>query len=101
MRVSRITPIKPAPATLPAVAADTRSARPKARTDADPVGHGEAIEAEKPAPGTSREEQIRAAAYALFEQRGCGDGRDFDDWLQAEALVDRKLDNEAAEAKPD
>ena len=29
-------------------------------------------------------EQIRALAYHLFESRGGGDGRDMDDWLEAE-----------------
>jgi hypothetical protein len=31
------------------------------------------------------EEQIRLRAYALYEARGREDGRDLDDWLQAEA----------------
>jgi hypothetical protein len=26
-------------------------------------------------------------AYALYEARGCADGHDFDDWLQAEAEI--------------
>lgn len=30
---------------------------------------------------------IRRRAYELFEQRGCGHGCDFDDWLRAEAEV--------------
>ncbi len=29
-------------------------------------------------------EQIRVLAYHLFESRGGGDGRDLDDWLEAE-----------------
>jgi hypothetical protein len=32
-------------------------------------------------------EQIRARAHELFEQRGREEGRDLDDWLQAEAEV--------------
>jgi len=32
-------------------------------------------------------EQIRARAHELFEQRGRQEGRDLDDWLQAEAEV--------------
>lgn len=31
------------------------------------------------------DEQVRTRAYALYEQRGCEDGHDLDDWLQAEA----------------
>ncbi len=30
---------------------------------------------------------IRNRAYELFEQRGCGHGADFDDWLRAEREV--------------
>jgi hypothetical protein len=33
------------------------------------------------------QEQIRRRAYELYEQRGRGDGRDLDDWLQAESEV--------------
>jgi DUF2934 family protein len=33
------------------------------------------------------EKQIRLRAYALYESRGCEDGHDFDDWLQAEAEI--------------
>jgi hypothetical protein len=33
------------------------------------------------------QEQIRRRAYELYEQRGRDDGRDLDDWLQAESDV--------------
>jgi hypothetical protein len=33
------------------------------------------------------QEQIRLRAYELYEQRGREDGRDLDDWLQAESQV--------------
>ena len=33
------------------------------------------------------EEIIRQRAYHLFEQRGCEDGHDLEDWLQAEAEI--------------
>lgn len=36
------------------------------------------------------QEQIRLRAYELYEQRGRGDGRDLDDWLQAESEVKQK-----------
>jgi hypothetical protein len=36
---------------------------------------------------TQREKQIRLRAYALYESRGCEDGHDLDDWLQAEAEI--------------
>ena len=31
------------------------------------------------------QERIRTRAYELYEQRGCEDGRELDDWLRAEA----------------
>ena len=34
---------------------------------------------------TMLEEQFRLRAYQLYEARGREDGRDLDDWLQAEA----------------
>jgi hypothetical protein len=36
---------------------------------------------------TEREEQIRRRAYKIYETRGLDDGRDVDDWLQAEAEI--------------
>lgn len=41
--------------------------------------------AAKPAEG--HEEAVRRMAYLLYEQRGCVDGYEVDDWLRAEALV--------------
>ncbi len=37
------------------------------------------------------QEQIRLRAYELYEQRGGGDGRELDDWLQAEAEVTQSM----------
>ena len=31
--------------------------------------------------------EVARAAYELFQQRGCVDGHDVEDWLQAEAIV--------------
>jgi DUF2934 family protein len=33
------------------------------------------------------DERIRQRAFELFQLRGCQDGHDFDDWMQAEAEV--------------
>lgn len=33
------------------------------------------------------EEQIRLRAYELYEARGCEDGHDREDWLQAEGEI--------------
>jgi Protein of unknown function (DUF2934) len=35
--------------------------------------------------GGELQDQIRARAYQLYEQRGRDDGHSLDDWLQAEA----------------
>jgi hypothetical protein len=35
--------------------------------------------------GGELQDQIRARAYQLYEQRGRDDGHNLDDWLQAEA----------------
>ena len=35
-------------------------------------------------------DRIRLRAYELFELRGCENGRDFDDWLRAEAEITGK-----------
>jgi Protein of unknown function (DUF2934) len=36
------------------------------------------------------QEQIRRRAYELYEQRGRDDGRELEDWLQAESEVTRQ-----------
>jgi hypothetical protein len=35
--------------------------------------------------GGELQDQLRARAFQLYEQRGRNDGHDLDDWLQAEA----------------
>ena len=40
---------------------------------------------QKPQDGGELQNQIRARAFQLYEQRGRDDGHDLDDWLQAEA----------------
>ena len=42
------------------------------------------------------QEQIRNRAYELYEQRGSEDGRELDDWLQAEAEVTQSMEKRAA-----
>ena len=42
------------------------------------------------APAVDIDERIRQRAYELFQLRGCQDGHDFDDWMQAEAEIKRK-----------
>lgn len=66
---------KAAPVARKARAAAT-SAAPAAPADAQPE------------PG-QREEMVRAAAYRHYEARGCVDGHELEDWLRAEADVER------------
>jgi hypothetical protein len=49
---------------------------------AAPVAEGGAV------VDASRDERIRAAAYALYEARGCDGGHEMEDWLAAEARID-------------
>ena len=37
------------------------------------------------------EAEIRRRAYELYEERGCRDGYDLDDWLRAEAEIRAKI----------
>ncbi len=45
------------------------------------------------------EELIRVRAYRFYEKRGCEDGHDFDDWLQAEAEIVGKKPAATAESE--
>lgn len=48
-------------------------------------------------PAGGHEEAVRRMAYLLYEQRGCIDGYEVEDWLRAEALVTEQA---AASAPP-
>jgi len=41
-------------------------------------------------PTVDLDERIRQRAFELFQLRGCQDGHDFEDWMQAEAEVQGK-----------
>ncbi len=46
------------------------------------------------------EQLIRERAYAYYEERGCEDGHDLEDWLQAEAdILGKKSSESAARAR--
>lgn len=34
---------------------------------------------------------VEQKAYELYEKRGCGDGNDWEDWFQAEKLIEEEL----------
>ena len=38
-------------------------------------------------PAVDIDERIRQRAFELFQLRGCQDGHDLDDWMQAEAEI--------------
>jgi hypothetical protein len=38
----------------------------------------------------NREDEIRLIAYSIWEQEGCPNGRDYEHWLRAEALWEKK-----------
>jgi hypothetical protein len=46
--------------------------------------------------GELRHRMISEAAYQLYAERGYVDGLELDDWLQAEAEVDRRLGGDRA-----
>jgi hypothetical protein len=54
---------------------------------------------DKQESASALDEQIRRRAYDLYQQRGREDGRDTDDWLQAEAELAREKSQSRA-ARP-
>jgi hypothetical protein len=43
-----------------------------------------------PSSEAARREEIARRAYEIFQARGSGDGRDFEDWLQAEREISER-----------
>jgi hypothetical protein len=50
-------------------------------------------------PAEGHEEAVRRMAYLLYEQRGCIDGYEVEDWLRAEVLVTGQAAASAAPAR--
>jgi Protein of unknown function (DUF2934) len=48
------------------------------------------------AENNNSEEQIRTRAYELYEARGCEEGHDQEDWLEAEAEITGRTRTAAA-----
>jgi len=46
--------------------------------------------------GLPTDVQIRQRAYEIYVTRGCEDGRDFSDWLQAEQELSEAADDQRA-----
>jgi len=55
-------------------------------------------EEHKPGSLELTEELIRQRAYQIYEQRGCGEGQELDDWLQAESEIFGKKPSESTPA---
>ena len=46
---------------------------------------------EKPLDANIFAQRVEKKAYELFEQRGCQSGHDWDDWLEAERIVEQEM----------
>lgn len=79
------------PSTRASRRAPGRPPRPPAGTEAAaPLEPAAPYEHER-ITGPSREELIRRRAYDLYQRNGCVDGHALDDWLAAEAELDRDV----------
>lgn len=67
---------------------------------ADKANIAEAVSAVQALPEEYREQAIRLAAYALYEARGCVYGHALQDWLEAEAQVERAFATMPSGAEP-
>jgi len=70
--------------------APTAAAKPKKPKAVKPATAGLA---------EGHEEAVRHVAYLLYEERGCVDGYEVEDWLRAEALVSQQAVASAPPAK--
>jgi hypothetical protein len=69
--------------------ASARSGKSTPKSAAKPAAGETAAVTTQPVPDEQREQAIRRAAYALYEARGCVYGHAIEDWLEAEAQVER------------
>lgn len=47
--------------------------------------------AQKPAQLNIFAQRVEKKAYELYEKKGCQNGRDLDDWLEAERIVEQEM----------
>ena len=45
----------------------------------------------KCADGSICGQKVEKKAYELYEKRGCQDGHDLDDWLEAEKIIEQEM----------
>jgi hypothetical protein len=69
--------------------ASARGAKSTPKAAAQPAAAETAAATAQPMPDEQRLQAIRQAAYALYEARGCVYGHALEDWLEAEAQVER------------
>ena len=69
--------------------ASARGGKSTPKAAAKPAPAETAAATAPPMPDEQREQAIRQAAYALYEARGCVYGHALEDWLEAEAQVER------------
>lgn len=79
-----------------ASAREHTTATPPRQRQGSGDGGDAALELPAPPPhelieGPSREDLIRRRAYDLYERNGCVEGRAIEDWLEAEAELDRQV----------
>ena len=48
-------------------------------------------ESRKPAEPNIYAQRVEKKAYELFEKRGCQNGHDWDDWFEAERVVEAEM----------
>lgn len=78
------------PAKAPKPVGGRKAAAPETSFPESALPQGSLAQA-SPADTTARDELIRQAAWSFYEQRGCLDGYDLEDWLSAEALITQRL----------
>lgn len=82
---------KPAPKQAAPAAAKGAKARTDARADAREVRSADALAGPGSMPVVGREDRVRQTAYFFYEARGRIHGHEMEDWLRAEAEVERAL----------
>ena len=54
-------------------------------------GKADPAKSEKPGDADIFAQRVEKKAYELFEKRGCQSGHDWEDWLEAERIVEQEM----------